>query len=186
MEIELKKLGEITTGNTPSKKDGSYWDSEDICFVKPDRIADEGITLINDSSEYISENARSKARVVSKDAVFVTCIGSIGKIGIASSGDYAFNQQINAITPNQSVLPIFLYYLIRNSGEYIRDNSSTGMKHILTKAKFESLSFPVPPLELQQQFEEKINEILIQKNLIRQSIAETQRLLDYKMDYYFG
>ena len=136
MEIELKKLGEITTGNTPSKKDGSYWDSEDICFVKPDRIADEGITLINDSSEYISENARSKARVVSKDAVFVTCIGSIGKIGIASSGDYAFNQQINVIEPNEKVLPRYLAYNLSYSKPRLEAIANAPVVPIINKTQF--------------------------------------------------
>lgn len=136
MEIELKKLGEITTGNTPSKKDGSYWNSEDICFVKPDRIADEGITLINDSSEYISENARSKARVVSKDAVFVTCIGSIGKIGIASSGDYAFNQQINVIEPNEKVLPRYLAYNLSYSKPRLEAIANAPVVPIINKTQF--------------------------------------------------
>ena len=136
MEIELKKLGEITTGNTPSKKDDSYWDSEDICFVKPDGIADEGITLINDSSEYISENARSKARVVSKDAVFVTCIGSIGKIGIASSGDYAFNQQINVIEPNEKVLPRYLAYNLLYSKPRLEAIANAPVVPIINKTQF--------------------------------------------------
>ena len=110
MEIAIKKLGEIITGNTPSKKEDEYWNSADICFVKPDGIADEGITLVNASNEYISEKARAKARVVSKDSVFVTCIGTIGKIGIAGDGDYAFNQQINVIVPNERVIPRYLAY----------------------------------------------------------------------------
>ena len=137
MEIELKKLGEITTGNTPSKKDESYWDSEDICFVKPDGIAEEGITIINDSSEYISENARSKARVASKDAVFVTCIGSIGKIGIADAGDYAFNQQINVIEPNERVLPRYLAYNLLYSKPRLEAIANAPVVPIINKTQFE-------------------------------------------------
>lgn len=136
MEIELKKLGEITTGNTPSKKDDKYWDSADICFVKPDGIADEGITLINDSSEYISENARGKARVVSKDAVFVTCIGSIGKVGIADSGDYAFNQQINVIEPNEKVLPRYLAYNLLYSKPRLVAIANAPVVPIINKTQF--------------------------------------------------
>ena len=136
MEIELKKLGEITTGNTPSKKDEKYWDSADICFVKPDGIADEGITLINDSSEYISENARGKARVVSKDAVFVTCIGSIGKVGIADAGDYAFNQQINVIEPNEKVLPRYLAYSLLYSKPRLVAIANAPVVPIINKTQF--------------------------------------------------
>ncbi len=136
MEIELKKLGDITTGNTPSKKDEHYWNSADICFVKPDSIADEGITLINDSSEYISENARNKARVVSKDAIFVTCIGSIGKIGIADYGDYAFNQQINVIEPNEIVLPRYLAYNLLYSKPRLAAIANAPVVPIINKTQF--------------------------------------------------
>ena len=43
-----------------------------------------------------------------------------------------------------------------------------------------------PPLSLQQQFADKISAIEAQKELVKQSIAETQALLDYTMDKYFG
>ena len=136
MEIELKELGKITTGNTPSKKDERYWNSADICFIKPDGIADEGITLINDSSEYMSENARGKARVVSKDAVFVTCIGSIGKVGITDSGDYAFNQQINVIEPNAKVLPRYLAYTLLYSKPRLIAIANAPVVPIINKTQF--------------------------------------------------
>jgi type I restriction enzyme S subunit len=48
------------------------------------------------------------------------------------------------------------------------------------------LKVPLPPLELQQQFADKISAIEAQKELVKQSIAETQALLDYTMDYYFN
>ena len=43
-----------------------------------------------------------------------------------------------------------------------------------------------PPFALQQQFAEKIQAIEAQKELVKQSIAETQHLLDSRMDYYFN
>ena len=110
MQMMIKELGEIITGNTPSKKIEGFWNSEDICFIKPDIIADNGITEIYESNECISEEARQKARVVLKDAILVTCIGSIGKIGITADGEYAFNQQINAIIPNEKVNSKYLAY----------------------------------------------------------------------------
>ena len=49
-------------------------------------------------------------------------------------------------------------------------------------------NFPIKeaPLSLQQQFADKISAIEAQKELVKQSIAETQALLDYSMDYYFN
>lgn len=58
MKVMIKKLGEIITGNTLSKKVEEFWDSDDICFVKPDIIADSGISIITEPSEFISEEAK--------------------------------------------------------------------------------------------------------------------------------
>ena len=47
------------------------------------------------------------------------------------------------------------------------------------------LKVPLPPLSLQQQFAEKISAIEAQKELVKQSLDETQALLNYTMDKYF-
>ena len=43
VKTSVGELGTVITGNTPSKSKDEYWDSEDICFVKPDGIADAGV-----------------------------------------------------------------------------------------------------------------------------------------------
>lgn len=136
MNIALKELGKIITGNTPSKKINEFWDSADICFVKPDIIADSGVNYIESSNEYISEEARLKARVVKKDTIFVTCIGSIGKVGIAASGEYAFNQQINAIVPNEKVIPKYLAYNILYNRPKLVDIANAPVVPIINKSQF--------------------------------------------------
>ena len=51
MIVKLKDIGKIITGNTPSKKEESYWSSNDICFVKPDLISE------NDYDDLMYKNA---------------------------------------------------------------------------------------------------------------------------------
>ena len=132
----MKELGEIITGNTPSKKRDDFWDSDDICFIKPDIISDNGVNEIRESTEYISETARKKARVVSKDTIFVTCIGSIGKIGIASAGEFAFNQQINAIVPNDKVEPKYLAYNLLYNKPRLVAIANAPVVPIINKSQF--------------------------------------------------
>ena len=136
MEIAIKELGAIITGNTPSKKVKEYWNSKDICFVKPDIIADEGIDDITESNEYISEFARKKARIVKENAIFVTCIGSIGKIGIAGSGEYAFNQQINVIIPNEKVRSKYLAYNLYFNKSKLVAIANAPVVPIINKSQF--------------------------------------------------
>lgn len=136
MRVAIKELGEIITGNTPSKKNVEFWNSQDICFVKPDVIADSCIDYIEDSNEYISEMARKSARIVKKDAIFATCIGSIGKIGLAASGEYAFNQQINAIIPNGKVLPRYLAYVLLFNKPRLIAVANSPVVPIINKSQF--------------------------------------------------
>ena len=145
MEIMMKELGEIITGNTPSKKNEEFWNSEDICFVKPDIIADTGVNEIIDSNEYISEEARKKARVVGKGSIFVTCIGSIGKIGIASDGEYAFNQQINVIVPNEKVNSKYLAYNILYSRPRLLSIANAPVVPIINKSQFGEFVVNIEP-----------------------------------------
>ena len=48
------------------------------------------------------------------------------------------------------------------------------------------ISFPIPPLPLQQEFASKIEAIERQKSLIQQSIVETQTLFDSRMEHWFN
>ena len=168
MEVMMKELGEIITGNTPSKKTEEFWNSEDICFVKPDIIADNGVNEIVDSSEYISEDARKKARVVGKNSIFVTCIGSIGKIGIASDGEYAFNQQINAIIPNDRVQPKYLAYNLLFNKPRLVAIANAPVVPIINKSQFGEFTVNIET-DIDRQCEivdvlDKLTQIIQQRN----------------------
>ena len=168
MEVMMKELCEIITGNTPSKKTEAFWSSEDICFIKPDIIADDGINEIVDSNEYISENARKKARVVGKNSIFITCIGSIGKIGIASDGEYAFNQQINAIIPNDRVQPKYLAYNLLFNKPRLVAVANAPVVPIINKSQFGEFTVNIET-DIDRQCEivdvlDKLTQIIQQRN----------------------
>ena len=136
MKVKLNELGVISTGNTPSKNVSEFCVSEDIGFVKPDIISDSQIDYIVKTTEYLSEAARSKARIVKKDSVFVTCIGSIGKVGIAKGDEFAFNQQINAIEPNEKIIPKYLAYSILANKKKLQAIANAPVVPIINKTQF--------------------------------------------------
>ena len=86
--------------------------------------------------------------------------------------------------------PIYLWYSLKQdkAKEQIRSKASgtSGSMKNISMPKFLSTTIKDVPLALQQQFAEKIQAIEAQKELVKQSIAETQSLLDYTMDKYFG
>ena len=57
---------------------------------------------------------------------------------------------------------------------------------MITQQQVNGLLLPMPPLYLQQDFASKIETIEKQKELIAQSIKETETLFNSRMDYYFN
>lgn len=134
-EYKIKELGDIATGNTPSKKNKEFYDSKDIMFIKPDDI-DEDIKELSSSKEYISFIAKEKSRIIPKNTLMVTCIGSIGKIAI-NKEESAFNQQINAIVPNDKIFSSkYLAYVIMNNKEKLKAIANAPVVPIINKTQF--------------------------------------------------
>ena len=52
--------------------------------------------------------------------------------------------------------------------------------------KLKAYPFPLPPIELQEEFADKIALIEKQQELIKKSIAQTEELFNSRMDYYFN
>ena len=188
---EVKKIGDlgsVVTGNTPSRKELEYYSSNYIEWIKTDNII-KGQLYPSNAREYLSEKGALKGRILPAGSILVTCIaGSINSIGTSCLTDreIAFNQQINAIKPSPMVNPYFLYYNFSVQSNFIQSFATTGMKHIITKGVFENIPMILPPLALQQAFAQKIEAIEHQKELIKQSLAETENLFNSRMDYYFG
>ena len=188
---EVKKLGEIgevKTGNTPSRSNDYFYNEKFIEWIKTDNIRNEQMNPTT-AAEYLSREGAECGRIVSKGSILVACIaGSLSSIGkcCITTKNVAFNQQINAITPYEDFCnSIYLYELIRNSSKYIQQNATTGMKHILSKSIFEKMKFPLPPLPLQRLFAQRIEQIEREKAEVQKSIQDLETLLASRMQYWF-
>ena len=148
--MKLKDIGTIVTGNTPSKKNNEYYESNDILFVKPSDIEENYITSIEKSEEYISEKAREKARILPEGAVLVTCIGTIGKVGILKQ-EATCNQQINAIIPTDKVISKYLAYLMQSRQKILQLKANAPVVPIINKTDFSEIEINICDIEQQKQ-----------------------------------
>ena len=85
--------------------------------------------------------------------------------------------------------PVFMMYQLHLSDSIkhqIQLVSSGAIMPGINVTKLKNIKVLVPPLTLQQEFADKIQSIEKQKAAVNQSIVETQKLLDYTMDKYFG
>jgi restriction endonuclease S subunit len=158
-----KPLGEIArfiSGGTPSKANAAYWEGS-IPWVSP---KDMKLDRLTDSIDHISEQAVIDSAVNLVHPGTVLCVIRSGVLvhtfPVALAGvDLTFNQDINAIVPDQkSLLPEWLFFILRTLESEIlqRGIKRGGTVHSLQNGYLRSLPFPVPPLPAQKEIITKL------------------------------
>ena len=179
--VRLGDVGNIITGNTPSKKVKEYWDHGELDFIKPPDLQNR---VISTFSEKVSNKAIEKARIVKKGSILVSCIGIIGRVGFASHR-VAFNQQINAIEPNNNIYPWFLFYTLQTQQRQIENLASYTTVPIVSKAKFIDVKIPLPPLSEQKKIAYVLSIVQEAKEKTEDVIKATKELKKSMMKYLF-
>ena len=166
---QLGDIGEIITGNTPTKDIAEYYGGS-IPFYKPTDL-DKG-KCVKNASENLSILGFEQARKLPINSILVTCIGAtIGKTGLITA-EGSCNQQINAIIPNNAAFAEFVYYVCISDylQEEIKQNASATTLPILNKKNFAKLLFPLPPLPEQHRIVAKIEELFSKLDQIEKSL----------------
>ena len=182
----LKDTCKVVTGNTPSRAVQEYYGNY-VEWIKTDNIVSEMINPTKATAS-LSEEGMKVGRTVDKDSILMACIaGSIASIGKVCVTDrtVAFNQQINAIVPEEYNI-LFLYVLLQLSKDYLVEDINMALKGILSKSKLEEKEFIVPPMELQKQFADFVKQVDKSKVKVQKALDETQKLFDSLMQQYFG
>ena len=183
---QLKQTCKVITGNTPSRAVCEYY-GEHIEWIKTDNIV-SGLINPTTATEFLSEKGMAVGRTIEKDSILMACIaGSLSSIGRVCVTDrkVAFNQQINAIVPNDYNI-LFLYVLLQISKEYLIEEINMALKGILSKSKLEEKVFIVPPMELQEEFAAFVKQTDKSKFEIKQSLEKLELLKKALMQKYFG
>ena len=172
----LGEIGEIITGNTPSKDNKEYYGGN-IPFFKPTDL-EQGIDT-KFSNDKLSQLGFESSRKLPANTVLVTCIGAtIGKTGLISV-EGSCNQQINAIVPTKSIIPYFLYYACVS--EYmqneIKSNASATTLPILNKGNFSKIAFPLPPLEEQKRIVSEIERWMLFVKVVKSGKSDLQKII---------
>ena len=101
-KVRVDDFGTVLTGKTPATKDSDNYGG-DIPFVKtPDM---HGHAFVHQSETYLTEKgAKSQTnKFLPPGALLVSCIGTVGVVSLTSEL-CQFNQQINAVIPNEDFL----------------------------------------------------------------------------------
>ena len=158
----ISSVGDIRTGNTPSKSHSEYYNGE-FPFFKPTDLS-QGIDL-RYSSETLTSLGFVKSRHLPKGSVLVNSIGNIGTVALLSV-DGAFNQQINGIYPYSFVDSRFLFWLLGTTivQEQMIEKASATTIAIINKTKFNSIQIAFPSILLQRTIADTIGKIVLVLN----------------------
>ncbi len=177
---------DIVTGNTPSRKVPEYY-GDYIEWIKSDNINTPN-AILTKAEEYLSEEGLKVARSVDAGAILMTCIaGSIGCIGNVAIANrtVSFNQQINGIIPKRNNT-WFMYVLFELSKGGIQSAINMALKGILSKGQLAEMEFIFPPVKLQNEFGDFVEQIDKLKVVAQEALDETQKLFNSLMQQYFG
>ena len=115
--------------------------------------------------------------------------GTIGKVGLIATdiGMATINPCVLILRPeNLNAIYLLHYFLNQSTQTHLKTLIKGVAQPMITQQQVNGLLLPIPPLTLQQDFASKIEAIEKQKELIKQSIRETETLFNSRMDYYFN
>lgn len=186
------KLGDICTcitkGTTPTTL-GFCFVEEGVNFVKVESFADGKIDptkLTHITNE--CNKALSRSQLENEDLLVCIAGATIGKMAFVDTSILPANTNqacaIIRLKEKKSLRFIHSFLALKLKNDIIQMGKGVAQPN-LSLGQLRDFTISFPPLALQQQFAEKIQAIEAQKELVKKSIAETQQLLDSRMDYYF-
>jgi type I restriction enzyme S subunit len=140
--LPLGALGQVTTGKTPPTKDKSSWDGT-IPFITP---GDLNGGIVRSTARTVTSKALGILKPLPAGAVLVSCIGTIGRVGLTDSSVSVSNQQINAVVPLATETDNwYLLYVLEHLGPLLRERARVTTVPILNKSNFQAIPIPCPP-----------------------------------------
>ena len=187
---EVKKLGEvciIERGGSP-RPISAFITNEDngVNWIKIGD-AEEGSMYINSTKEKIKPEGVKKSRMVHKGDFILSNSMSFGKPYILGVDGCIHDGWLVIRDINRVFDKSYLYYYLGSKFIYneFKRLAVGGVVNNLNSELVRGVLVAIPPLNLQQLFAQKIEAIEKEKELIKQSIKETEILYLSRMNFYF-
>ena len=164
--------------------------TEGIFLLSARNILNHSLQLAD--VDYIDQEEydRISKRIVPQEGdVLISCSGTIGRC-CSVPADIKFQMVRSAalIRFKEEVKPIFAEYMITSDylQEQINSSKTASSQANLFQGKIKTLKGFVPPIELQNQFADFVNQVNKSKVAVQKTLEQTQTLFDSLMQKYFG
>jgi len=177
---KLADFGEIICGKTPSKKHNEYFNGK-YPFIK---IPDMTDIFIQETEDSLTEEGAQqlKGKLLPPNSICVSCIATIGKVGITTTDSFT-NQQINSIIPKENALE-YLYFTLKEMKAFLEQIGNRGSTTFnINTNMFSNLLIPCPPESIILNYHTNASPLFIsiQKNMkkIETLLKEKNILLNH-------
>ena len=182
----LKQIGELGRGvskhrprNAPELLGG------DMPLIQTGDVSNADMYIRTYNSTY-SDIGVAQSKIWKSGTLCITIAATIGKCSILEF-DACFPDSVVGFTVNMNVCNNeYVYFIFSRLQSILEENAPAVAQKNINLKVLNNLEIPLPPLDLQIQFAEKVKNIEHQKELIKKSIKEVETLFNSRMDYYFN
>ena len=174
----LDEIGDIVGGATPSKSNEDYYTENGISWITPKDLSINKNKFIDKGETDITELGYSKcsAKMMPKGAVLFSSRAPIGYIAIAKR-ELCTNQGFKSIVPKVAGTA-FIYFYLKNNVSNIESMASGSTFKEASGSLMKSLKVIFPPIDLLQEFEERVSSMFEKQELLEQETDHLTTLRD--------
>ena len=169
---KIIEIVDIKSGGTPSRAVPAYFDG-DIPWITTTALGKRYINS-TEANEYITKKAvkESATKIIPKSSLLIGIRVGVGKVSI-NNCDLCTNQDIIGLV---NIKPIinndFLRFLIISYNDLLKSQQRGSTIKGITSQVIKELNIICPPIELQNEFADRVQKIEEQKELMQKSLAE--------------
>lgn len=183
----IKNFTKVVSGGTPDRKNPTYWKNGNIKWIKTTELKNK---IITETEEKITELGlkNSSAQIVPKNTILIAMYGQGKTRGMTGYllTEACTNQACACILPSSQINTKYLWQVIIMCYEKIRNLAKGGNQPNLNSELIKNFPILSPPLDLQNQFAEFVEQTEKTKVAINHSLDKLETLKKALMQKYFG
>ncbi|MDD5486041.1 MAG: restriction endonuclease subunit S [Dehalococcoidales bacterium] len=175
--VKLGDVGIIASGSTPKTNVTENWGGNHK-WITPAELNNDALYIMDSERHLTDIGIRSAGlKPFPAGTVLLSSRAPIGKVAISGDEMYC-NQGFKNIICSDKIAPIFLYWSLKQNSDYLNSLGRGATFKEISKIIVENIKIALPPLSLQNQFANFVQQVEAQKSLFRQSLVKLK--LNYK------